>query len=236
MKKLLFFILIFTSIRVSAQMYQEQGDKYPIIADENKYIVSGFIAFNGLGDETIFSNALLWAIDNISPKMRENLNNINVKEKSFEAAITIASIAGSGVNNTYHCKAIFRVANEKLVYHISTITLESSGLLNSKLIPFESFNPQKKENHKIAMEDFTASESLMLNKLFDFILTNKIPTITHWEEIGKQKAIKGMNETECKLAFGKPQDIQDNGTEIQWMYTSSFYLFFKNNLLDTIIK
>ncbi len=236
MNKLLFFIFLLASIGSYAQKYQEQGDKYPLRADENKYIVNGFVAFDGLGDEAIFANSLLWAIDNIAPKMRENLYNINIKEKSFEAAITLSSIAGSGINNIYHCKAILRVANEKLVYHLSNITLESAGLLNSKLTPFESLNPQKKENHKIAIDDFTIVESLMLNKLFDFILTNKLQEITHWEEISKQKATQGMNETECKLAFGNPQNIQDNGTEIQWMYSSSFYLFFKNNLLDTIIK
>lgn len=236
MKKLLLFILVFTAIEVSAQTYQENAKQYPVTTDGSKYIVSGFVGFNETADENIFANALLWAIDNISPRMRENLNNINVRDKSFEAELALSSLAGSGVNNIYHCKAIFHIAGGKLIYHLSNMTLEASGLLNSKVIPFENLNPLKKENHKIAMDDFTAIESLMLNKLFDFVLANKLPAITHWEEISKQKAIQGMNETECKLTFGKPQDIQDNGTEIQWMYSSSFYLFFKNNKLETIIK
>lgn len=237
MKNLLFLILVMLIAPTSeafAQTYQEKEQQYPLTVYGKKYIVSGFTSFGGLNDETVYANALLWAIDNISPKMRENLNNINIAGKSFEAFVSLAPEAKA--NNVYHCKAVFHAASGKLVFHISEIVMESSSILGSKVTPFEKLTPEKKETHKEIIEDFTAAESLMLNKLFDFIHNNKPQPITHWEEIGFKKAVQGMNETECKLACGKPQNIQDNGGEIQWMYTSSFYLFFKNGILDTIIK
>jgi len=45
-----------------------------------------------------------------------------------------------------------------------------------------------------------------------------------------------MTEDECLLAFGKPQTISESNGEVQWMYSSSFYLFFKNGCVETIIK
>lgn len=239
MKNLLFLLLIMLIIPTGgafAQTYQEKGQQYPLTVDGKKYIISGFTPFADLSDEAIYVNALLWAIDNISPKMRENLNNINIAGKSFAAMVSLAPTSETRANNIYHCKAVFHVASGKLIFHISEIVMESSGILGNKVIPLEKLTPEKKESHKEIIEDFTAAESLMLNKIFDFILSNKPATITHWEEIGLKKAVKGMNETECKLACGKPQNIQENGNEIQWMYTSSFYLFFKNGILDTIIK
>ena len=45
-----------------------------------------------------------------------------------------------------------------------------------------------------------------------------------------------MTEDECRLAFGKPLTIMETGGEIQWMYNRSFYLFFKEGRVQTIIK
>ncbi|KAB4178413.1 hypothetical protein GAQ34_23190, partial [Bacteroides uniformis] len=60
--------------------------------------------------------------------------------------------------------------------------------------------------------------------------------ITHWNEININKPVKGMTEDECLLACGKPQTIQESNGAVQWMYSSSFYLFFKNGHVETIIK
>ena len=68
------------------------------------------------------------------------------------------------------------------------------------------------------------------------IQTNRLPAITHWEEIRLRKAAVGMNETECFLAFGKPQTVLESNGQVQWMYTSSFHLFFKNELVYTVLK
>ena len=105
-----------------------------------------------------------------------------------------------------------------------------------KVTPLEMLTPDKKAAHKQTMEDFTQIESSVLNKLFDFISTNQLSEITHWDAISIRKPIKGMNEDECRLAFGKPQSILETNGEIQWMYSSSFYLFFKNGQVQTIIK
>lgn len=77
---------------------------------------------------------------------------------------------------------------------------------------------------------------MSIPKGFDFVSSNALSVITHWDEIAIRKPVEGMNEDECRLAFGKPQSIMETNGEIQWMYTSSFYLFFKDGRVRTIIK
>lgn len=219
-----------------AQTFTEQGNTYPLSADGNKYVVSGFIPFAQLSDESIYANALLWVVESVCPKLREGITEVNVNAKNFSCDLTLASPADSKQNNTYYFKAIFRVADGKLIYYLSNVLTESSVLVMKKVTAMEKLSPEKKPSHKEIIDDFVRVESLMLNKMFDFIATNQLPPITHWKEISICKPVEGMTEDECRLAFGKPQTILETNGEVQWMYSSSFYLFFKNGRVQTIIK
>ena len=220
----------------TAQTFVETGNIYPISIDGNRYVVNGFVAFDKLSDEEIYANTLLWTVENVCPKLQEGISDRDDKRKSFRCDWIIGSLAGSGFENTYYCRVNFRVADQKLVYYISDVLIESSAFVMKKVTPLEKLMPDKKVAHKQTMEDFTQSESSMLNKLFDFISTYQLSEITHWDAISIRKPIKGMNEDECRLAFGKPQSILETNGEIQWMYSSSFYLFFKKGRVQTIIK
>lgn len=79
-----------------------------------------------------------------------------------------------------------------------------------KVTPMEKLQPEKKPSHQETMDDFVQIESQMLNKLFDFVSTNQLSPITHWNEINIGKPVKGMTEDECLLAFGKPQTISES--------------------------
>lgn len=52
----------------------------------------------------------------------------------------------------------------------------------------------------------------------------------------KANAVKGLTMEEAKLAFGKPQYVSENRGEVQWMYSSSFYLFFKDGTVTSVIR
>ncbi|WP_368126758.1 hypothetical protein, partial [Bacteroides caccae] len=178
----------------------------------------------------------LWTVENVCPKLREGITEANVPAKSFSCDLVLASQADSKQNNTYYCKAIFRVAEGKLVYYLSDVLIESSVLVMKKVTAMEKLQPEKKASHKEIMDDFVQVESQMLNRMFDFIATHQLSPITHWNEISIGKPVKGMTEDECRLAFGKPQTVLESNGEVQWMYSSSFYVFFKNGRVETIIK
>ena len=109
------------------------------------------------------------------------------------------------------------------------------GLIK-KSVSINTLKPSTKPKDKEVIDDFVKSESKMLNKFFNFIYTNKHLPITHWKEISQEKAVKGMNEDEVKIAFGKPQAITESSLEIQWMYSSSFYVFFKNGKVEMVMQ
>ena len=240
MTKLRFLAIIYLLIGIIlpaiAQTFTEQKKTYPVSADGSKYVVSGFTSFSPARDEHIYANALLWTVENVCSKLREGITEANVPAKSFSCDLVLASQADSKQNNTYYCKAIFRVAEGKLVYYLSDVLIESSVLVMKKVTAMEKLQPEKKASHKEIMDDFVQVESQMLNRMFDFIATHQLSPITHWNEISIGKPVKGMTEDECRLAFGKPQTVLESNGEVQWMYSSSFYVFFNNGRVETIIK
>ena len=237
MKRFIFFLLGLIGFgQVFAQSFSEEKYIYPIGADGDKYVISGFIPFDKLEDKPIFANALLWTVENICPRLMEGITRVDVKSNSFSCDWILASAADSDLKNTYYCRVNFRIADGKLVYYVSDILAESAAFVMKKVTPFEKMQPEKKEAHRRIFEDFQVSCSTLLNQMFDYVQTNQLPAITHWEEIRLRKAVVGMNGTECLLAFGKPQTVLESNGEVQWMYTSSFHLFFKNGLVCTVLK
>lgn len=162
---------------------------------------------------------------------------MNVAARSFTCNLALTSPEGSGQKSTYYCRAIFRVAEGKLTYYLSNITVEAPILVIKKITPMEKLNPEKKEAHRQIMDDFVVSGSAVAKLIYSILsLSNRPSAITHWQEISIGKPVKGMTEDECRLAFGKPQTVMEANGEVQWMYNSSFYLFFKDGHVQTIIK
>ena len=191
-----------------AQTFTEQKNTYPLSADGS----------------------------NVFSAQRDGITEVSIPAKSFSCNLVLTSQADAKQKNTYYCTAQFQVKDGKLVYYLSNIQIESSVVIMKKVTPMEKLQPEKKPSHQETMDDFVQIESQMLNKLFDFVSTNQLSPITHWNEINIGKPVKGMTEDECLLAFGKPQTISESNGEVQWMYSSSFYLFFKNGCVETIIK
>ena len=157
-------------IPLIAQAFTEQKKSYPVSADGNKYVVSGFTPFSSMHDENIYANALLWTVKNVCPQLREGITEVNVRAKNFSCDLILASQADSNQKNTYYCKALFQVKDGKLVYY----RIESSAVIMKKITPMEKLQPDKKASHKEIMDDFVQVESQVLNKMFDFIVTNQL--------------------------------------------------------------
>ena len=47
-------------------------------------------------------------------------------------------------------------------------------MIMKKITPMEKLQPDKKASHKEIMDDFVQVESQVLNKMFDFIITNQL--------------------------------------------------------------
>jgi hypothetical protein len=223
-------------VSAAAQNYSfsDRAQQYNLSDEGDKKVVTGFVSFSR-DDQSIFANSLLWAIENISPKEHENLKDINFDTNSFSANLTLASEEDSKLKNTYFCKLKVRVNEKRLVFYISDITIQSTVLIAKKITSMDKLQPAKKAAHQEIIDDFVGLESKVLNSMFDFVDTKTI-SISHLAEIRYGKPKRGMNEDECKLAFGKPNVVLDANGEVQWAYNSSFYLFFRNGILTSFIK
>ncbi len=237
MKNILFLLLLPLCIHssVTANTFSETANTYPVESDGKKYVVSGFVSIPGQSDEDIFANAMLWVVENVCPQLRDGIDNVDVAKKKFSCDLALGSIPGSGLDNAYYCTAQFSVASGRFIYYISHISIESKSLVFKKITPMEKLNPDKKESHKEIIDDFIESESSTLNSIFDFISENH-PKVTHWNEISIRKPIEGMTTDECRIAFGKPKTTYESNGEIQWMYSTSFILFFRDDKVCTILK
>ena len=145
MSRFLFSItFLFQISMLVAQTFVEIGNTYPVSVDGNKYVVNGFITFDKLTDEEIYANTLLWTVENVCPKLQEGINDRNDKGKSFRCDWIIGSLAGSGFENTYYCRVNFRVADQKLVYYISDVLIESPAFVMKKVTPSRKVDTRQK--------------------------------------------------------------------------------------------
>lgn len=127
---LVILYLLVGIIPLIAQTFTEQKKSYPVNADGNKYVVSGFTPFSDMQDENIYANALLWIVKNVCPQLREGIAEVNVPAKNFSCDLILASQADSSQKNTYYCKALFQVKDGKLVYYLSN---KQTGILKMKI-------------------------------------------------------------------------------------------------------
>ena len=138
MTKRQFLVILYLLVEIIpliAQTFTEQKKSYPVNADGNKYVVSGFTPFSDMQDENIYANALLWIVKNVCPQLREGIAEVNVPAKNFSCDLILASQADSSQKNTYYCKALFQVKDGKLVYYLSNIRIESSAVIMKKITP-----------------------------------------------------------------------------------------------------
>jgi len=222
---------------IYAQTFVEQKKMYPVTLNEEKRVVTGFQSFT-IDDNEIFANALMWAINNLCERERNTLFDINVAKKEFSFNATFDYIVSGKPKYQYIFKGNMRIVDRKLVYNLYDIEYKTNSILNfSSTSSIDKLSPEKKQKQKEIISAFQELESKMLNSLFDVITEKKCSIITHWDDINIQRPVKGMNEDECLLAFGKPNNIyEDNNNRTQWSYGLNFVLIFKNGLLETIIR
>ncbi len=229
-------LVMFVCHNVYAQQQNLYDRTYPLCNSDIGIVISGNSDFYNIVEENIFAKAMMWTICNVCPVMREGISTLDIKGRTFTVNLVLASPEGVGLKNVYYSKMTLQIKENKLQFLISGIMVESKSSIINKVMAFEQLNPQKKENHSKAMDEYERLSSRVVNSMIEYIDKAELQPITHWNEINAGTPIKGMNETECVLAFGKPQSIKEADGEVQWMYSGSFYLFFKDGKVVNVVK
>lgn len=202
---------------------------------DKKLVFTGFEMLRGLSDETIFVNALVWAINN-SSKLKDDFIKIDYQKMSFECN-KIYQSTNQKEPTTFRMNYSVRVSDNMLTFLVSDILAENPGPLSLvKKQYFDKLNVEKKPKHAQLLNEFTTINSGVLNSMFKFIKTNRLPTITHWNEISQNIVVNGMNQIEALLSYGKPIDSKKTDNREQWMFGNSIYLFFTDGLVTSVLR
>ena len=237
MRLLLLSLAFSVCSRLGAQGFVEQRLQYPVTVSEGRRVITGFQPF-GMQDEQILANAMKWAIVNVCEKGREGLFDINVTKKDFSFNLSLDYVVDGKTKYIYGCKVNIRVMDGKLVYTVYGIQYKASSIVPlSSVTSLDRLTPEKKPKHQEIIKVFQELVSKRINQLLDAVIENKCASITHWSDISIQRAVKGMSEDECTLAFGKPNTAyEDNNGRVQWSYGLNFILIFRQKILETIIR
>lgn len=209
---------------------------YPCSVENEKWVAKGEADIPGFSSEQIFVNALLYTIEQAEAG-KKHILVLNVSEKSFSLLMQLPSKFYPESKTYYKYANTFKAENGKLSFLSTEMHVCSNNLFGDlKETLFENLQPEKKSKHKNHVNELATENSIYLNNLFAYIKEKKSQPVNHWTEIVESNIIKGMNETECLLAVGKPQHIRPNGKQTKWMVNNDFVVMFEDGIVIRVIK
>lgn len=222
-KKLLFFIFFLFSCGnlLVAQV------SFDVTMAEKKRIVSGSIGYKN-SDNEAFANALLWAV-NEGPGRKEEILDCDVQKRQLTMVYNLKRDEGIA----YTCRLSLKIADGQMMFLINDIKIQG-GLLSS-FQNFDRLNPEKKPKHQDIINEFQSLNNKKLQQLITFISENK-PEITNWNGVCMGKLERGMSSDEVKLIYGKPINIQENGTDAQYVFSTFIYVFLENGKVKSFVN
>lgn len=236
MQKIVLFISCLFVLTLSMQAQK----KNPYSEVKGKRVISEFHSLDKLqSSQTIFINALLWVINKQELPQQEGepvpLREVDYDNQQLTAEFSVIS---PKTESCYHYLFTIKVSDNIMTLLASDITQEAaiSVIKLTKKLSFNKLQPEKKPKHQEYLDEFASLYNDFTQEAIQAVSNNIPPVITHWNEIKNKEVVKGMNEAECLMAWGKPLSIQKNGNKIEWMYDSYTYTFFENGIVTTIIK
>lgn len=219
----------------AGQSFSEIGAVYHLANDGSNLVISGFQNLPK-PDEVIIGNAYIWTLENVCPQLKEGITETSFQQKRFEFDVKLEHLGKDMKTYAYSAHVIIRAKDGKLSYLVTNLLHQNAfgGIVN-RATPLLKYAAKETASNTAILEGAEEAVSAMLNKLFDYIVERESLPITHWPDIYISRPVEGMNTDECLLAFGKPLVV--SGTdEIQWMYNNSFFLFFRDGIVTTILK
>lgn len=235
------FIYCLALCTVCIQLHAQGDISSPYSEIKGNIVISEFHTLDKPSStEGIFLNALLWAIENREAKNTATEEDTGTFDIDYDKKQYILEFvqADSQSASRYRCSFSVKVTDNIITILASNITYEAeTGVIKLvKRLAFEKLQPAKKPKHKEYLNEFATLHKGTVKRMLEAITANPTPTITHWTEIKNNEVVKGMNKSECLLAFGKPASVQKQGDKEEWMYDSYTYVFFENGIITSLIK
>lgn len=209
---------------------------YPCNKVDGKFTVQDFMDFSKCSEERIFINAMLYSV-NQAERGREHITQVDATKKQFSVTCQKESAFYPENSTYYKYTETFRAMDNNFSFCAMEASVGYTHILGEvKETAFEKLDGERKAKHKNYINEMAALNSVFLNEMFKYIESNTPKKVTHWDEIEKGIVVKGMNETECLLAIGKPMHNRNNGKQTKWMVNNDFVIIFENGIVTRVIN
>lgn len=257
MKSLLLFLLLASTPAVYSQtdlmdwgneITEEKAKKEEVVKQyefapqwlDDKFVISGNIDIPEKSSDEIFQLLLNWIANNY-PEPDKVLVKADATGKRLLVNTVYISEDFKQTESYYEMNVAFQAKDSELIFQQYNFQYKALGVLfiGYKSYPFEklfpNLEPEKKKNEGY-LNEFLRLNNKHLSKVgHEITVKNKYSEIKHWDAINNKYPVLGMNRTECILAIGKPEKINntvlDGKTLEQWVYSIDTYVYFDNGVL-----
>lgn len=201
---------------------------FDVTVSEKKRIVSGAISYEKSDDEA-FANVCLWAF-NEGPGRKEEILECDFVKRQLTM---VYNLKRDNNDIAYTCRLSLKVLDGSMMFLVNDIKIQGGimGIFQN----FDKLNPNKKPKHQDIINDFQSLNNKKLQNLINFISENK-PVITNWKKICTGQLERGMSKDEVKLIYGKPVNIQENGNNCQYVFSTFVYVFLENGIVKSFVN
>lgn len=203
--------------------------QYATAIVDKKRIVTGIEEF-ALDGQTVFGNALLWAV-NEGPQGKEEIVDVDFGKKRLSMVYNLRRDGDD--TPAYVCRLQLQVTENQLVFTVKDVKMH--GGLKSMFSNFDKLDPEKKTKHADIIREFERLNDEKLSSLFRFIREHQLQ-VTNWDNVRSGSLQRDMTEDEVLLIYGKPASIQSDGTTTQYMFSSFVRVFIENGKVKSFVN
>lgn len=201
---------------------------------DGKYVCQGSVGC-GKSDRAIFCGMALWTLDQA----------VDANAKSAAARADAASLQVSvrpsvqvedDAVQSYSFNLTLSARNGSLHYAIEKIRCTPKGFFGGiTAVSLDKINTEKKPKQKALIDKFATLCGPYVQAMTADI-KSRSADVRHWDAITQGQVVKGMTESECVLAAGKPDTVTKNPQRVQWQYESGLLVVFENGRVTAAVK
>lgn len=208
---------------------------YELTQGDNRLEVSDLVELPGKSKNDIFVGAVISIVDNLDSET-DFLESVDFDSRKLQLGRKV-SFGENKTATTYKYKIAMQAADGLLsfvCYDISTGYREKGFI--PRTLPVEKLTPEKNPRHQELIDEYTRINTEFINGMAETIKSGSTQPVSHWDEIKENRAVKGMNATEVKLALGSPASVRDTNGRSKWMYGNDTVVIFTDGKVTTVIE
>ena len=210
------------------------ADDYKLEQINGKYLCRGEAECKH-SENTTFGATVLWALEQTKTEKEQGAAQ-KFDTQSMRLTIKPNIVPEGTTDRSYSCQLTIAVSKGKLSFLIEKAKCVPNNVLGTfTAINLDKINLEKKPQHKMYIEEFDLVCQKFVKGMLEDILNRDI-NLENSEAISKGQVVKGMDQSEVKMAIGKPRDVTENTQRVMWTYATGKIVVFENGKVTGILN